>query len=216
MANALSQLTSYFQAKDEHLRVLAYLNHSQDSKGANKDKILQELKLVSHELDKIDQLLQQFSQCIQREKDAIGEAKKLEQDLKTNLESFKHLEANVPAKLLERLSTVSSTCEDEKENVKDEPASNIPVCNTEVNKKQGILPAIELVTPEELDSIPHYIRGRLSLKFVNSTLENLLKVARIKYKILNKPKSAMNQQTLAKFRKFKDAECDETAGKKLL
>ena len=62
------------------------------------------------------------------------------------------------------------------------------------------------ITAEELEAVPKYTRGRLTLQKMNESIDVLNGICADKYRILTTPASKLNNKTTKQYWKYKEAD----------
>ncbi|XP_067120287.1 spindle and kinetochore-associated protein 1-like isoform X1 [Centruroides vittatus] len=84
--------------------------------------------------------------------------------------------------------------------------------NQPIQKTSGILPTIEHITDEELNSLPKYMKGRLNCDVINNIVDSFNKTIVAKYKLLTTPRCQLGTHDMVKFNNFLSQELNETKG----
>ena len=69
---------------------------------------------------------------------------------------------------------------------------------------------IPYVRVEEFDSVPPYLRGRITRDHINSCIDAIHETLTQKYKILAMPRAGMGESTMKKYKAFKEVETADT------
>uniref|UniRef100_A0AAQ4P9L1 SKA complex subunit 1 n=1 Tax=Gasterosteus aculeatus aculeatus TaxID=481459 RepID=A0AAQ4P9L1_GASAC len=71
---------------------------------------------------------------------------------------------------------------------------------------------MEVITMQEFESIPQYMKGRVPYDQLNAAVQSLNAAVSAKYKILHQSAKSLNNQTRKQRQRFKDQETKETKG----
>ncbi|XP_015274568.1 PREDICTED: spindle and kinetochore-associated protein 1-like, partial [Gekko japonicus] len=71
---------------------------------------------------------------------------------------------------------------------------------------------IPFVTVEEFESVPAYMRGRLSYNQVNAVIQEINKAVASKYKIMRQPTKSMSSTVRNLYFRFQEEETKDTKG----
>ncbi|NXG76269.1 SKA1 protein, partial [Baryphthengus martii] len=71
---------------------------------------------------------------------------------------------------------------------------------------------VSLITAEEFESVPAYMKGRLTYEQVNAVVQELNKAVVSKYKILHQPLRTMNVPVRNLYHRFLEEETKDTKG----
>ncbi|XP_071370571.1 SKA complex subunit 1-like, partial [Centroberyx affinis] len=78
------------------------------------------------------------------------------------------------------------------------------------NKSQ--IREMEFITTPEFESIPQYMKGRVSYEQLNAAVRSINTAVTGKYKILHQSAKTMNNNTRKLYQRFKDEETKDTKG----
>eukprot|EP00696_Hemimastix_kukwesjijk_P012519 gnl/Hemi2/25753_TR8657_c0_g1_i1.p1 gnl/Hemi2/25753_TR8657_c0_g1~~gnl/Hemi2/25753_TR8657_c0_g1_i1.p1 ORF type:complete len:289 (+),score=46.73 gnl/Hemi2/25753_TR8657_c0_g1_i1:121-987(+) len=73
-------------------------------------------------------------------------------------------------------------------------------------------PPMAFVTVDELQSVPQYVKSRVTLEKLNSAVEEVRRILTEKYKLLASPPSRLTDVSRARYQAYKDQETKDTAG----
>ncbi|XP_040436416.1 spindle and kinetochore-associated protein 1-like isoform X2 [Falco naumanni] len=75
-----------------------------------------------------------------------------------------------------------------------------------------LIKTVPLVTVEEFESVPTYMKGRLTYDHINTVVEAMNKAVVCKYKILNQPLKSMNGAVRKLYHRFLEEDTKDTKG----
>ncbi|NXU76974.1 SKA1 protein, partial [Oreotrochilus melanogaster] len=79
-------------------------------------------------------------------------------------------------------------------------------------KEQRPIKEAALITAEEFESVPGYMKGRLSYKQINAVVQEINKAVVGKYKILYQPLKSMSAPVRNLYHRFQEEETKDTKG----
>jgi len=113
-------------------------------------------------------------------------------------------------------SSTQSTVAQEKENVnssnkrqKLDATATVKPPKPKGRKNAHTPPELAYITVSEFDSVPKYVRGRLTMDRINEGVDQIRLLLLAKYKILRTPPTKLNDKLLKEYKIFKDSETDE-------
>ncbi|XP_074788374.1 SKA complex subunit 1-like isoform X2 [Athene noctua] len=140
------------------------------------------------------------------------ELKDLLKELQKSAESHemeaRHLSENIPFCLLKPTQSCAAGLtvkrEEQPEVVEPKPAKKPP-------KESRLIKEASLITAEEFESLPAYMKGRLTCDQINAVVKGINKAVADKYKILHQPLKSMKAAARKLYYRFLE---DETADSK--
>lgn len=75
---------------------------------------------------------------------------------------------------------------------------------------------IRVVTREELDAAPQYVKGRLTVEKIGTVVGKLNKIVADKYALLGRPYRELSSSEINTWQELKESGCSETEGKEFL
>ncbi|KAK0047144.1 spindle and kinetochore-associated protein 1 [Biomphalaria pfeifferi] len=197
--STLDELSHHF------LSQLSVLIHAQQLSGASADdSFIQLVCNLNKSLDEIYKILKVMRHRVNEAKIQLGQNEELNNQLKTLAEQFQHALDNVPSRLskLKPQHVVPvMPLQDSVDNRKMEPAVHSNECNY-----------LRFLTVQEFESVPKYMKGRLTYDKVNHTVELLDKAYTEKYKILSQKKATLNDMNRKRCENYRSQEIKETKG----
>ena len=132
---------------------------------------------------------------------------------------FNSLPENLPGKMaatMEQNEVKSSPKERKEEKSKENSPQNAnPTvsCNqtkrsSKGSNKSGV--TIQYLTKKELENVPSYAKGRVTLEKVNAAINVLNDVVTKKYALLSTPLHQLTEQQVGRIREHKKLDCEET------
>ncbi|CAI9619875.1 unnamed protein product, partial [Staurois parvus] len=77
-------------------------------------------------------------------------------------------------------------------------------------KAKNVIKEIELITVQEFEKVPAYMKNRLTYEQINSLIEEINKAVVGKYKIMHQPLKSLNNFAKKQLGRFKDEELKDT------
>ncbi|KFV39111.1 Spindle and kinetochore-associated protein 1, partial [Tyto alba] len=90
----------------------------------------------------------------------------------------------------------------------------VVACKTEKKPKKGsrYIKAASLITAEEFEKVPAYLKGRLTRDQINAVLQSINKAVMAKYKIMHQPLKSMKASSRNLYSRFLEEETKDTEG----
>ncbi|XP_025974669.2 spindle and kinetochore-associated protein 1-like isoform X1 [Dromaius novaehollandiae] len=87
-----------------------------------------------------------------------------------------------------------------------------PECAKKSLKEPRFIKEAALITAEEFESVPAYLRGRLTCDQINAVVQEVNKAVVSKYRILHRPLKSMNAAVRNLYHRFLEEETKDTKG----
>ncbi|XP_028287283.1 SKA complex subunit 1 isoform X2 [Parambassis ranga] len=168
------------------------------------------IKKLGQELFSLERLLEEFEKCVGQQKEQLKSLKELDESIQKDLKDAQHMKDNIPPHMPRKKGSVS-----EKEPVtKQNEAADVQPPQAENVKKTNkvIVREMESITMQEYDSIPQYMKGRVSYDQLNTAVHSINTTVAAKYKILRQPVKALNNHARKLHQRFKDQDTKDTKG----
>ncbi|TNN35637.1 Spindle and kinetochore-associated protein 1 [Liparis tanakae] len=172
---------------------------------------LPQRKKLTQELATLEKLLEEFEKCVGRQKEQLEQLKELEELFQKNVQDVQHLEENIPAHMPRKTKGPASRGEplkSQKETADVQPAQPEHVKRT----TRIVVREVEVITVPEFESIPSYMKGRVSYHQLNVAVQSINAALSAKYKILHQGAKTLSNQTRKLQQRFKSEETKETKG----
>ncbi|KFQ28522.1 Spindle and kinetochore-associated protein 1, partial [Merops nubicus] len=122
----------------------------------------------------------------------------------------RHLSENIPTHLPKPTQSCPAgpavKCEEQTKAVEPERAKK-------ATKEPRVIKEITLITAEEFENVPGYMKGRLTYEQINTVVQDLNKALQSKYKILHQPLKSMSAPVRNLYHRFQEEETKDTKGK---
>ncbi|XP_054891288.1 spindle and kinetochore-associated protein 1 [Poeciliopsis prolifica] len=191
----LEEICQHFQNKLSSLKCMLDLSAA--------DLPQQKIKKLGQEVLGLGRILEEFEKCVDQQKEQLKQLKELEKLFQNDVESIQHMKDNFPAHIPKRKSPAKN----------DKPADDQPA-QAEKTKKisRNLVKEMDYITTQEYESIPHYMKGRVSYEQLNAVVEGINTAVAAKYRILCQPLKALNNHSRKLHQRFKDQETKDTKG----
>ncbi|XP_071585841.1 SKA complex subunit 1-like [Heliangelus exortis] len=165
-------------------------------------KIGQEMTLLHDLLNKMEAEVQQQEKL----KDLL---KELQKSAEREQNEAQHLYENIPPYLPKPTQSclAGQIVKSENQNKVVEPARA-----KKPPKEQRPIKEAALITAEEFESVPGYMKGRLSYEQINAVVQEINKAVVGKYKILHQPLKSMSAPVRNLYHRFQEEETKDTKG----
>uniref|UniRef100_A0A3P8UN41 SKA complex subunit 1 n=1 Tax=Cynoglossus semilaevis TaxID=244447 RepID=A0A3P8UN41_CYNSE len=170
----------------------------------------QKIRQLGKELYTLETLLEDFENCVDRQKNHLKQLKELDTSIQNNVEKLNHLKDHVPAQMAVRKGPVNDS--DRVVNRTEEAV--VQQAQTEKVKKRSknYIREIEFITVAEFESIPQYMKGRVSYEKLNAAVQSINTAVTAKYKILHQSVKTLNNHARKLYQGFKEQETKDTEG----
>ncbi|XP_031724064.1 SKA complex subunit 1 isoform X2 [Anarrhichthys ocellatus] len=171
---------------------------------------LPQRKKLGQEFVALEKLLEEFERCVGRQKEQLKQLKELEETFQKDLEDVQHLKENIPAHMPRKKGPANGgePVLTQKEAADVQPAQSENVKKT----NKSVVREIEVITLPEYESIPPYMKGRVSYHQLNAAVQSINTAVTAKYKILRQSAKTLNNQARKLHQRFKDQETKDTKG----
>ncbi|XP_076589762.1 SKA complex subunit 1 [Chaetodon auriga] len=167
------------------------------------------MKKLGQELFALERLLEEFEQCVDQQKEQLKHLKELEESSQKYLGDVQHMKDNIPAHMPRRKVPANGS-----EPLNQKEAADVQPAQLENVKKtnKSVIREMEFITLPEFESIPQYMKGRVSYDQLNAAVQNINTAVKAKYKILHQSVKTLNNHARKLRQRFKDQENKDTKG----
>lgn len=162
---------------------------------------------IAEEVSGMTRLLDQFEKCVAEERDSLKQLEELNDLIEEDLQNAVHMAENIPSHVPVPTPVVKEEVipfpKDNEQPQKDQAAAKKP-------RKQ--IKEMEFITVQEFDTIPPYMKGRVTYDQVNSAVRSINKAVTEKYKIFQQPLRTLNNVSRKLYDRFKENETGDTKG----
>ncbi|XP_015195754.1 spindle and kinetochore-associated protein 1 isoform X1 [Lepisosteus oculatus] len=201
----LGELTQHINNKISCIRKMIELRTVVND--PHKRSILQK---VAQDVLTINMLLDQFEKHLAQQKEMLKTLKEVEESFKEDVKEAEHLSQNIPPHMPRKTSVTASVTEVKSE--KDPDTRPVPEQEPVRKPSKCVIKEMEFVTLAEFESIPQYMKGRMTYDQLNGVIEEINKAVTSKYKILHQPLKSMSNASRKLYQRFKDEETKGTKG----
>ncbi|XP_072050449.1 SKA complex subunit 1-like [Amphiura filiformis] len=223
-ACSLEELKEHFEAKIERLTRCMDLAAEVIGLGAPVTKCREQLIAVNSELCLAESAVGQLREHVKIQRQQVEEAKvAMENELVNHVKyTVTHLPDRLPS--LQKPQQNSNQVEQSNHRI---PLIPRQASNHDINherppsatdkkstgfKKQHYVPQMEILTIDEFNSVPKYMKGRLSYNIINSMVDGINLTLTTKYDLMHKVPSKLTEAKRKKYHKFKEQENKNTKG----
>ncbi|XP_070687376.1 SKA complex subunit 1 [Pempheris klunzingeri] len=167
------------------------------------------VKKLGQELFGLEKLLEEFEKCVDQQREQLTLLKGLAEASQKDLEDVQHMRDNVPAHMPRRKEPAHGTCEPVR-NQSEAAAVAQPQNVKKISK--SFVRELEFITMAEFESIPQYMRGRVSYDHLNAAVQSINTAVTAKYKILHQSLKTLSSHARKLQQRFKDQETKDTKG----
>ncbi|KAM9855493.1 SKA complex subunit 1 isoform 1-T2 [Aulostomus maculatus] len=169
------------------------------------------IKRFVQEFFALEKLLEEFETYVRQQKEELEHLKDLEKSFQQDLWDVQLITENIPEHMPRKKCPGNG-----KEAVTNQRAvaADLQPNHPEHIKKtsRSFVKEMEFITMPEFDSIPQYMKGRLSYDQLNATVQCINTAVVAKYKILRQPVKTLNNHARKLHQRFKDQETKDTKG----
>uniref|UniRef100_A0A3P9KB37 SKA complex subunit 1 n=1 Tax=Oryzias latipes TaxID=8090 RepID=A0A3P9KB37_ORYLA len=168
------------------------------------------MKKFGQELCGLERLLEEFEKCVDEQKQQLQKLKDMQAVYQQALQDVQHMKDHMPPHIPRMKSALSGkeagVKPKEGVDIQPAPAGNPKKTSRNFTKEMGF------ITTLEFESIPQYMRGRVSYEQLNAAVSSMNAAATAKYKILHQPVKGLSNHARKLHQRFKDQENKETKG----
>lgn len=167
----------------------------------------QKMKKLGQELFTLERLLEELEKCVNQQKQHLKHLKEVEECFQKTLEDVAHIKDNIPTHIPRKPDLVSGN---EAGRNQHEAADYQADGNKKTSK--NLIKEMEFITMPEFESIPQYMKGRVSYEQLNAVVQSFNTAVTAKYKILHQSGKTLNNHSRKLQQRFKDQQTKETRG----
>ncbi|XP_065814393.1 spindle and kinetochore-associated protein 1 [Labrus bergylta] len=163
------------------------------------------MKKLGQELFALQTLLEEFDKCVDNQRARLNDLKELEESFQKDLEDVGHMKDNVPAHMPKREAPTQGgeSVMKQSETLQQEHVKK---------SSRSFIREMDFITVSEFDSIPQYMRGRVSYEQLNAAVQSINTSVTAKYKILHQSVKSLNNHSRKLQQRFKEQESKDTRG----
>ncbi|NXI49988.1 SKA1 protein, partial [Chloroceryle aenea] len=165
---------------------------------------------IRHEMVSLHDLLDKMESEVKEREKLKNSLKELQKSAERDEREAQHLQENIPPHLPKPSQScipgpTTVKCEEQTKAVEPERAKK-------ATKEPRHIKEVSLITAEEFESVPAYMKGRLTYAQVNAVVQELNKAVLSKYKILQQPLKSMSAPVRNLYHRFLEEETKDTKG----
>ncbi|XP_001509072.2 spindle and kinetochore-associated protein 1 isoform X1 [Ornithorhynchus anatinus] len=167
------------------------------------------LSKIGYEMSLLNEFLNKLELEVQRQEHLRNSLKELQESIEGDYKEVEHLKENVPP----HLPQVNQSCS-AGPNVKTEEQDPVaePGHTKKLLKQQKMIKEALLITAAEFNTVPAYMKSRLTYCQINDVVQEINKAVTSKYKILQQPKKSMSSAVRNLYHRFLEEETKDTKG----
>lgn len=169
---------------------------------------------IEQEVSAINELLDRFERYVGQQRDLLKHLKDLEEFFQEDEQDAHHLKNNTPLHM-PRKGQQAAPQEGGQVAVQSRQTEAPPASQEQGPPKKSQrkhIKEMEFITVPEFDSIPPYMKGRVTYDQLNAVVQSINTAVTTKYKILHQPIKSLNNASRALHQRFKDQETKDTKG----
>ncbi|XP_070764036.1 SKA complex subunit 1 [Enoplosus armatus] len=168
------------------------------------------IKKLGQEVYALEGLLEEFEKCVGQQKEQLKHLKELEELFKKDLGSVQHIKDNIPAHMPRKKVSANGS----EPVMNQNEAADVQPAQLENVKKtnKSFVREMEFITMPEFESVPQYMKGRISYDQLNVAVQSINTAVTAKYKIVHQSVKSLNNHARKLHQRFKDQETKDTKG----
>ncbi|KAI4897748.1 hypothetical protein NFI96_033832 [Prochilodus magdalenae] len=167
---------------------------------------------IEQDVNAINGLLDRFERYVAQQRDLLTHLKELDEFFQEDVQNAQHLKENIPPHMPRREQPVALSGQ--------LAASSRPTDVQAAPQEQeqprkpsrAMIKEMEFITVQEFDTIPQYMKGRVTYDQLNAAVKSINTAVTGKYKILHQPVKSLTNATRKLHQRFKDQETKDTKG----
>lgn len=163
---------------------------------------------ANHIVESLKETLHLLREEVKKQNDDL---EYLQKDFKNKLQVFNdrlsYIKENVPSSLPRQKTKTKSAKENREIILGKTKLKEIKPSN---QKKSDSVMKIDYITNKELNSLPKYMKGRLTCDIINNFIDGFNKTIITKYKLINTPKNQLRNNDIVEVNNFLSQEISET------
>uniref|UniRef100_A0A1A8KJS4 SKA complex subunit 1 n=1 Tax=Nothobranchius kuhntae TaxID=321403 RepID=A0A1A8KJS4_NOTKU len=174
-------------------------------------------ELPQHKVNKLGQelfvlsgLLDEFEKCVDQQKEQLKHLKELDNSIRMDLARVQHMKDNMPTHIPRKKAPVRG----KEPAVSQSEAAAVEPAQTKNLQKTStcFIREMKFITMPEFESIPQYMKGRVSYEQLNAVVDGFNSAVTAKYRILSQPLKTLNNHSRRLQQRFRDQETKDTKG----
>ncbi|XP_029379672.1 SKA complex subunit 1 [Echeneis naucrates] len=164
---------------------------------------------LGQELFVLETLLEQLDHCVEQQRRQLEHLKEVEHLLQKDAKDIHHMKDNIPTHMPRRKDPAQGL-----EIVVDSEAADVQLIQPETVRRtnRSHTREVEVITRQEFDGIPQYMKGRVTYEQMNVAVQSINTSVKAKYKILNQSLKTLSNHGRKLQQRFKEQETGDTKG----
>ncbi|XP_076876465.1 SKA complex subunit 1 [Brachyhypopomus gauderio] len=167
---------------------------------------------IEQDVNAINGLLDRFEKCVTQQRDLLKHLKELDEFFQEDVQDAHHLKENIPQHM---------PCKGQQAAQRGQAEGHCRQADAQVEPQEQPPPRkpprshikeMEFITVEEFDTIPQYMKGRLTYDQLNVAVRSINTAVMAKYRILQQPTKSLSNTARKLHQRFKEQETKETKG----
>ncbi|XP_072515366.1 SKA complex subunit 1 [Salminus brasiliensis] len=167
---------------------------------------------IEQDVNAINGLLDRFERYVVQQRDLLKHLKELDEFFQEDVQNAHHLKENIPPHMPRREQPATQSGQ------LAAPGRPADVQAAPQEQEQprkaprALIKEMEFITVQEFDTIPQYMKGRVTYDQLNAAVKSINTAVTGKYKILHQPVKTLTSATRKLHQRFKDQETKDTKG----
>ncbi|XP_064609676.1 spindle and kinetochore-associated protein 1-like isoform X2 [Liolophura sinensis] len=214
ICKTLEELAAHFNSQLASLRLRVELRDAADG-----DMTQSLLASIQSDVNELAVILRLIRGEISKQKEQIQQTEVIKESIQELNASLRHALDNIPARLPQKQK--HSSPEAQQVEIRPTHVDAPPMERWHVQPRQPSVktkPAsfyvqqLDLLTVDEFQSVPKYMRGRITYDQMNNAVEELNKALSAKYKLLGQKRTKLNDANRKKWEVYKSQDIKESTG----
>ncbi|KYO28899.1 spindle and kinetochore-associated protein 1 isoform B [Alligator mississippiensis] len=164
---------------------------------------------IGHEMSLLNELLNRMEIEVQHQEKLKNTLKEIQESAERDYNEVLHLCENIPPHLPKTNQSCTTGLFGKSE---EQSNSTEPERAKKSVKEPKFIKEAPIITAEEFENVPAYMRGRLTYDQINGVIEDMNRAVISKYKILHQPVKSMNSAARSLYNRFLEEETKDTKG----
>ncbi|KAG9263331.1 spindle and kinetochore-associated protein 1 [Astyanax mexicanus] len=167
---------------------------------------------IEQDVNAINGLLDRFERYVLQQRDLLKHLKELEEFFQEDVQNAQHLKENIPPHMPRREQPAAQSGQLAVQSRPADVQTAPPEQDQPRKPPRVLIKEMEFITVQEFDTIPQYMKGRVTYDQLNAAVKSINTAVTSKYKILHQPVKTLTSATRKLHQRFKDQENKDTKG----
>ncbi|XP_026862302.2 spindle and kinetochore-associated protein 1 [Electrophorus electricus] len=160
---------------------------------------------IEQDVNAINDLLDRFEKCVTQQRDLLKHLKELDDFFQEDMQDARHLKENIPQHM---------PCKGQQAAQGGQADTQAELSEPPLPKKppRSHIKEMEFITMQEFDTIPQYMKGRVTYDQLNAAVRSINTAVMAKYRILQQPAKSLSNTARKLHQRFKEQETKDTKG----